>query len=64
MEYVERWLNFIAKNYEYFEDLAKNIDHMNMDSAYTGDRFDGDNLLEKKGKVEAYAVDGFSKAFE
>lgn len=64
MQYVERWLNFVAKNYEYFKDFAEKLDFMSMESAYTGSTFEGDSLLEKKGPIEPSLVEEYENAFK
>lgn len=65
MAYVERWLDFVAKNYEFFKGIALNIDQMYIDQTYySGGTFDSDNLMEKKGPIEPFKVEEFGDAFE
>jgi hypothetical protein len=59
-DYVERWLDFIAKTYEYFENIAEKVDHMSMEHGYDGPLFAGQDLLEGKDKVEPYNVNNYS----
>ena len=64
MVYVERWLNYVANNYAHFKDMAEQLDFMSMEASYTGDTFESENLIEKKGPLEPYKVEEFEEAFE
>lgn len=63
-EYVERWMNYIAKIYEYYKDRAWKVDVMDMNSAYSGPLFESEGTMEKKEKIEPYVLEQYEEAFK
>lgn len=57
--YVERWLDYIAKTYEHYKEIAEKVDYANMDSAYSGPIFEAESVMEKKEKVAPYKLEGY-----
>ena len=63
-EYVERWMNYIAKLYEYYKERAWKVDVMDMNSSYTGPLFESEGTMEKKEKIKPYVLEQYEEAFK
>lgn len=60
-KYIERWLEYVAKVYDHYKELAQNVDFLPMESLYSGPIFEEVNLVEKGEKIEPFEVENWDK---